>query len=280
MSRKNFLTSCYLIALVSLSSVSFASSDDLKVAVFDRGKIIDSSLAYSEILKQVQKKQEEFKNGIQKSEGELKKKYQDLEAKKNALSEKAMSEKNDEINNEVADLQRRSYEQYRAIEDAHRNATESLFDKTSEIVQSQAKQQGYQLVVDKAAAVYTDTSLDITDKILAELNKTTPTLEVKFVEQGKKVKEKAQNLKERVSEKGEEIKGKAGEKAQELKGRASEKADELGEKTKEKAKDLKEKTKEKGEEMKERAGEKSEELREKAGEKVKELGDKFKEKNK
>ncbi len=178
-SKKTFKLYCMLgILAVSFTTLTYA--DEQKITVVETRRIIESSTAHNDILKQVQKKNEQFRDEIQKSESELKRKYQELETKKNALSQDAIDKKNDEISKEVAELQKRSYGQHTALEDAYRNATQILVDKTSEIVKAQAQSKGYQMVIEKGAIIYSDKSLDITDTILDEVNKTMPSVEVKF----------------------------------------------------------------------------------------------------
>ena len=170
----------FALGMLSMSFASFAHSDDQNITVVETRKIIESSAAHNDILKQVQKKNEQFRDEIQKSESDLKKKYQELETKKNALSQDAIDKKNDEISKEVAELQKRSYGQHAALEDAYRNATQILVDKTSEIVKTQAQSKGYKLVIEKGAVIYSDKALDITDSVLEEVNKAIPAIQVKF----------------------------------------------------------------------------------------------------
>jgi outer membrane protein len=170
------------IAIVSLSSIlaTTAYGADMKIGFVETRKVIESSMAHTDIMSQVQKKNEEFRDEVQKSEAILKKKYQDLETKKNALSQDAIDKKNEEISKEVAELQKKSYGQHSSLEDAYRNATQLVVDKTNEIVKQHAEKNGYNAILEKAAAVYSDNSLDVTDVVLESLNKSLPKVEVKF----------------------------------------------------------------------------------------------------
>lgn len=178
MSLKKFA----LISLLSTSMLSFSelSYAEIKISVVETRKIMENSIAHNDILSQIQKKNEEFRDGIQKAEAILKKKYEDFETKKNALSDKAADEKREEMSKEVAELQRKSYSQHASLDDAYRGATQLVVDKTSEIVKKHAEKNGYALVLEKAVSVYSDSTLDITEAILEELNKTLPKVEVKF----------------------------------------------------------------------------------------------------
>ncbi len=171
------------ISLLTISSfmTTIAYAED-KIAIVETRKVVETSLAYKDISTQIQKKNDEFRDEIQKEETSLKKKYQELETKKNALSQEAIDKKNEAISKEVAELQKRSYNQHSSLEDAYRNSTQVVVDKTMDIVKKQASKKHYNLVIEKAAAVYSDEALDITDVILEELNKALPNVEVKFEE--------------------------------------------------------------------------------------------------
>lgn len=180
MSLKKFAIS--VVTIASLSTFC-ANAVETKIGFVETRKVIENSVAHVNILDQVQKKNEAFRDAVQKSESDLKKKYQDLETKKNALSQEAIDKKNEEISKEVAELQKKSYSQHSSLEDAYRNATQVVVDKANEIVKKFAEKNGYNAVLEKAAAVYSDLSLEITEVVLEELNKVLPKVEVKFNEE-------------------------------------------------------------------------------------------------
>jgi outer membrane protein len=167
-----------VLLLSNLGSTLASAANELLVV--DTRKVIETSAAHQDVLAKVQKKNEEFRDKVQQTEALLKKKYQELETKKNALSQEALDKKNEEMSKEVADLQKTSYSQHTALEEAYRGATESLIEETKKIVAKEAKDKGYKLVIEKAAVVYSEDNLDITDAVLAELNKSKPTMEVNF----------------------------------------------------------------------------------------------------
>jgi Skp family chaperone for outer membrane proteins len=179
MSFKKFAISLVTLASISLYTTCYAET---KIGFVETKRLIESSTAHANILDQVQKKNESFRESVQKSEADLKKKYQDLETKKNALSQEAIDKKNEEISKEVAELQKKSYSQHSSLEEAYRMATQLVVDKANEIVKKYAEKNGYNAVLEKAAAVYSEQSLEVTDVILDELNKTLPKVEVKFEE--------------------------------------------------------------------------------------------------
>jgi Skp family chaperone for outer membrane proteins len=183
---KKFAVSVVTIASIFAATVSAAET---KIGFVETRKVIESSTAHANILEQVQKKNEIFRDAVQKSEADLKKKYQDLETKKNALSQEVIDKKNEEISKEVAELGKKTYSQHALLEEAYRNATQIVVEKANEIVKKYAEKNSYNAVLDKGAAVYSDSSLNITEVVLEELNKVQPKVEVKFDEEKTEVTE-------------------------------------------------------------------------------------------
>lgn len=181
----------FAVSVVTIASILAvtANAADTKIGFVETRKVIEKSVAHTGILEEVQKKNEAFRDAVQKSEADLKKKYQDLETKKNALSQEVIDKKNEEISKEVAELGKKSYSQHALLEEAYRNSTQIVVDKANEIVKKYAEKNNYNAVLEKGAAVYSDPSLDITEIVLEELNKVQPKVEVKFDEEKVETKE-------------------------------------------------------------------------------------------
>jgi len=181
----------FAISFVTIASLSvnFVNAAETKIGFVETRKVIENSVAHAGILEQVQKKNETFRDSVQKSEADLKKKYQDLETKKNALSQEAIDKQNEAMSKEVAELGKKSYSQHALLEDAYRNATQIVVDQANAIVKKYAEKNNYNAILEKGAAVYSDSSLDITDIVLEELNKIQPKVEVKFEEEKTETKD-------------------------------------------------------------------------------------------
>lgn len=165
--------------LSSLATASSNSSSDLKIAVIDLKKI-EEAKAIKSINEQVNKKREGYKKEATNKEKELKKKYGELESNKRKLSKEAFEEEENRLAKEVESFQRKSYEDTLKIEKASSEAIAQVRKTLEDIVQSRAKKEQYSLVLFKMNLIYSADSLDITDNILAELDKTLPKVDVKF----------------------------------------------------------------------------------------------------
>ena len=169
-----------MMCTTAFNQADAATDANTKIAVVETRKVIETSTAHQNILSKNLKKNDEYRDSVQKEEAKLKEKYKNLEGKKNALSAEALEKKNEEMGAEVAELQKTSYKQHAALEDAYRNATQDLMDKTSDIIKAQAEKNHYNIVLEKGAAPYSDESLEITQTIIDQLNKETPTVTVTF----------------------------------------------------------------------------------------------------
>lgn len=157
-----------------------AAHADTNIAVADTSRIMETSLAYKDILKQLEKKYDAYRESIQKSEAQLKKKYQEIEAQKSALSKEVFEAKSEELEKDANDLRRRSYNERNILEKAQIDSLQKLNDKILEIIQTKAKNVGYTLIIEKNATPYSDDKLDLTSAILEDLDKALPTIQVDF----------------------------------------------------------------------------------------------------
>ena len=176
---KSVILAAALTAMVAFYPCKYSYADT-NIAVADTTRIMETSLAYKDIVKQLEKKYEGYRESIQKSEAQIKKKNQEVEAQKSALSKEAFEAKNEELAKDAAELQRRSYNERNILEKAHADSVQKLGDKVLDIIQSRAKSMSYNLILDKNSSSYDDEKLDITASDLEDLDKALPTVQVDF----------------------------------------------------------------------------------------------------
>ena len=157
-----------------------ALADELKIATIDTSKIIESSLGYKDIISQIHQKQKTIADLIQKEDSKLKKKYQELETKKKVLSEAAINTKSDEITKEGEKLEKYAFVERSLLEKAYSDSVKTLTDKLSEIVTKYAESEKYNVIIERRALSYAKNSMDVTQKMLDEMNKNLPTVKVHF----------------------------------------------------------------------------------------------------
>jgi len=175
---KKLLTT--LLIALGVSCASTALAQDIKIAIIDSQKILEDSKAVKGIKEQVNKKAESFKTFATNKEKELKKKFQDLDGQKKALSKEAFEEKNTKLIKEAEDFNKEGYQERSSIDKAFSDSMAEVEKRIIEIIQTKAKKDKYQLVLFKMQTVFSDPSLDITQPVLDELNKSLPTIKVNF----------------------------------------------------------------------------------------------------
>jgi outer membrane protein len=168
-------------ALVGVSSASYAvAAENKNIAIIDTQVLGDKATAWQKIREQTDKKAEEFKKESANKESYFKKKYDDLEKQKSVLSKEAYEKKYDELNKEVVEAQKKVQDHRNVLDKGHTEAAQKFEDALSAVVQEEAKKIGATLVLSKIQVLYSDQSLDITDSVIAALNKKLPSVAVKF----------------------------------------------------------------------------------------------------
>lgn len=155
-------------------------NNSLKIVVLDTEKVIQNSVAFKDIKRQIDTKQNEFKESIQKEEPKLKKRYQDLESKKKRLSEEEMNKLSEELQKDATSLERKIYFERGVLEKAWNEAIKKLSDKIVDITKNESDINKYDIVLERNSTIYVNSSIEITSNILNLLNKELPNLKVNF----------------------------------------------------------------------------------------------------
>lgn len=162
---KKFL--CIMIVFACLALTAKAHAADLKIGYVDMRKIFYEYEETKKFQKDLETKDQSAKEEFEKKTNEIRQMRDELEL----LSEKAKDKKNEELRRktkELNDFRRDKGEELLAWRDAEvRRINKTIGDTTSEF----AKKNGYNMVFNQMAFVYSSGNYDITDEILKELNK-------------------------------------------------------------------------------------------------------------
>lgn len=161
-----------------------ALGSEIRIATIDTQKVVEGSLAYKNIFSQLDEKQKQSRDSIQKEESKWKAKYTALEAQKNVLSKEALDARGAEIDREAESLRKFSYAERAIWEHAFSESMKVVIDKLGEIVKKYAESNGYDMVIERGAASYSKDSLSITPTVLEQLNKELPAVKVHFDKSG------------------------------------------------------------------------------------------------
>ncbi|HXB98232.1 MAG TPA: OmpH family outer membrane protein [bacterium] len=155
-----------LAAALSLGSVqAFA----MRIAIVDVKYVFDHYNGTQSAKDKLKAQVDEEKGKLEKDQDVLKKKMDDLQAKKSVLSEDKFKEQQDAVMGEVHDLQTRIQATTDDLQKREADMTAAIVGVIKDSVKKVAQDNKYDFVFDKSDIVYGDAD-DITNKVTLDLN--------------------------------------------------------------------------------------------------------------
>lgn len=168
----------FMVALLNcpVVHVSEAFAADIKIAYIDSERLFAESVAKKTVEGQFATDLEGWVKQLEAKKADLDKLQRDFEAQRHMLSDARRKEREDEIlarQSEYNQLSQEIWGPTGKVAQRNEQLTRPVIQKIKEAVQKIALQEGYQLVLDAADGnlVYGAPELDLTDRVLAELNR-------------------------------------------------------------------------------------------------------------
>ena len=165
-----------------MSAAAFADSGSAPPAVailVDVQKVLDKSIAAKGVQKQLDSERSHFQSETEKEENQLRQAEQDLGKAHDQLSADAYSEREQQLRQRFIVEERHVETRRKILEQSFTDAMNVVRDNLVTIVQAAAQEKDANLVIVKQQVLWADKTLDITDEVLARLNKTLPQVAVK-----------------------------------------------------------------------------------------------------
>lgn len=183
-----------ILAALALGSTALQAQMAMKLVVVDMAKVFDTHYKSEEAnvkFREAEQKAQEQAEEIRKQGQALVDEYKQLdEQSKNTLltaearskAEADARQKGEEIQRKQADLQSFLQNTQRSLQQRIKTHRDLLLEEISKTVVEMAKKQGATLVLDKSGptlfgiptVIYADPAYDITDAVIAEVNKDRP----------------------------------------------------------------------------------------------------------
>ncbi len=164
-----------LLALTVLisppSAVAQEKAEVLNIAVININAIRQNALAVRSIVEQIGKYRTAFQAEIQKEEETLRNANQELSRQRTLLSPEAFAEKRREFEQRVSQVQRMVQQRKGDLDKIQADSMGKVQEALNKIVSEIATKQGYNLILRRDQTVLASKSLDITEPVLAILNK-------------------------------------------------------------------------------------------------------------
>lgn len=169
---------CSLSATPALAQASLMQ--ETKIAVADVQVVMSQSTAMKAISDQMNSKLKAYQSEFEKKQTALRKEEQELIKQRTALTKEAFEEKVKSFQGKEIAAQKDAAETKAKFDNAYGRAMGQVQKAAGEIATDLAKEKGFAIALVTSQLLYADPSLNITDDVLARLNKKLPNVTVTF----------------------------------------------------------------------------------------------------
>ncbi len=175
------IASTLLLGSVFSSSVQAQSKDANVIAVLDIPRIMSEASVIENIDTQLKTLEENFEKDIKKREEELRNERIQLGKQKVILAPNVFAQKQEQLAKKVGKFRQEARDQARQLQRSKLVALDEVRKALIPIVRDVSSRKGANLVLETADLLFADKSLDLTEEILEELNRTFTKVDVKVV---------------------------------------------------------------------------------------------------
>lgn len=164
-----WVISIIIIVIIFVSHHVFAA-DVAKIGVIDLQKILETSAAGKSIQTELKKENDKMLADLKKKGAEIENIRKRLERESMVMGKEMREEKERESRikiNDFKSLQKKYRSDLQKLEGGLMNQLKIDID---EIVQEMGKKEGYLLIINKFGVIYSPNSIDVTDKVIGQLN--------------------------------------------------------------------------------------------------------------
>jgi outer membrane protein len=161
-----FMKKLGLIAVLAV----FANIANAQIAVVDTQYVFENANITKQVNDELMALTKEIKDGIKKDEDALAKKQEALMAKKSVLSQDVYSKQETELKQEIMEFRKRLKQSQKDLNIKNKQKKQEIAEKISKAVDDIAKKNNYDAVISKTFLMYNKETLEITEKVLAEVN--------------------------------------------------------------------------------------------------------------
>ncbi len=169
-----------LITSLVFLSASAAFSASFEVGVVDLTKISKESKAVADVQKKVGQKQEDFQKDVDKKKKSIEEELKSFQEKSAKMKKPEIEKTQKELQKKLDDLKALADKKQATLKNALNDGLTKVNDEMQKIVASIAKDKGLKIVVSSAQVVYMEDSIDITEKVIDQLNDKISKVDIKF----------------------------------------------------------------------------------------------------
>ncbi|MGE4401318.1 MAG: OmpH family outer membrane protein [Desulfobulbus sp.] len=162
---------CMVMATVLCLQSQFSLAADTKIAVIDMKEVLSTSTAGKRAQNVIERKMKSLQASFKADEASLVKLNTEMEQKGAAWSDKVKREKAMEFQQKRRGLAEKQEQANQELKKLREQNVNPILKKLEDIVGEVASDGGYSVVLPRNVVLYTANSVDITAKIVSELNK-------------------------------------------------------------------------------------------------------------
>lgn len=144
----------------------------------DFTKVLNSSKAGAQAQKKLQTRLQTETKKFNKIQEDIRKEEADIISQKKLLSPEDYQKKVQDLRKKVSDLQKNKQKSFNNIAKSRSEAKQALIKAVNPIIKKYMEENKIRIVYDKQSIILGDTKLEITDQIIAILNKESPSLKM------------------------------------------------------------------------------------------------------
>lgn len=142
-----------------------------KIGVLDMNKVLSNSNAGKKAQNVIEQKMTSYKKSFEKEGKALMAMREELEKKGQSLSESARKTKIEAFQKKGRELAEKENAANTELQKLREQHIQPIVKKLEEVVEKIAQKEGYAVILPRNVVLYQTASIDITDKVIAELNK-------------------------------------------------------------------------------------------------------------
>jgi outer membrane protein len=159
-----------LALALALSALATTAAAETKVAVVDTQRAVmeteDGLRAQASVKKFFDSRQRD----LDKRQNDLRKEKEDIEKQRGVLSKASLQNRVEKWQRQAVELQTAYVDYNKELQNKQYEMTQPILEKALAIISRLARQEGFDVVVDKQAVPYVRTDLDLTDRVITLYN--------------------------------------------------------------------------------------------------------------
>lgn len=181
------MNNSFIYALIFMALTAFlvlppsqARAEEIRIAVVDIERLIGRSTASENIQKQLDREKEKLQKSFTAEEKKLKDLEKEIMAKKDSLSEEEFNAEKQRFQKNLIEARQSLGKQVNNVEQAANAALGQLRQEIVKTIAEMTEQEKYTIVITKQNVIMAEKKLDITDEVMARLNKNIKTIKLEL----------------------------------------------------------------------------------------------------